>query len=352
MAQGAKRASSYLLVLLIAVGLVIMGYTKVQAQETQLTEKASIATHPVGSFFNVFGIALAGVITRHSPIKALVKATGGTSAWLPLMDSREVDLGVIGGDDLYDAYRGTGMFESTRKGKGFNVCLHQMGAYSGGQSFIVRDDSDIKTIADLKGKRVGWGFPSHTAMLVYTKGILDMWGISENDIKKVMFNDIFEGVRGVGEGKADATIIAAGAPVVTEINAVKPLRFLDVAPRIDSEMNKKLQAFTVGSSLHLNKANTSPGLTKDTILTRGQIALAVRKDFSEKASYEIAKALWEHCAELAPSHPLLRTWKQENMVNATLKVPYHPGAIRLYKEKGAWTPEMEKSQQEFLKAPR
>jgi TRAP-type uncharacterized transport system substrate-binding protein len=61
------------------------------------------------------------------------------------------------------------------------------------------------------------------------------------------------------------------------------------------------------------------------------------------------KAIWEHNDELGKSHPILAAWKPARMVNPDVGVPYHPGAVRLFKEKGAWTPTAEAAQAKAAK---
>jgi TRAP transporter TAXI family solute receptor len=332
--------------LILGLGGILFGLADgAQSATTELPKRIVIATHPFGSMFNMMGTGVAEVISKNSPMKAIVKATGGTSAWLPLMESKEVDLGIIGGLDVYDAYYGIGEFQQLRKGKGFNVCLLQMGSKSY-QSIVVRDDSSITSIAGLKGKKVAWGFPSHLAAVEMAKGTLNIWGIREQDFTKVVFNDIFEGTRAVGDGIVDACWISPEATVVREIDSRKRLRFLDYWPTIDPEVERKMQPFLMGNFLEIRKAG--PAIRKDTIFTVGQVALAVRKDLDDEVVYWVAKTLWENYAKLGSFHPTLTTWIQQTMVTAKLRVPYHLGAVRFYKEVGAWTPQMEKHQEDVL----
>jgi TRAP transporter TAXI family solute receptor len=315
----------------------------------ELPKRLTIGTHPVGSTYNLVGTAISKVIGGHTDLRVIVKALAGSSAWMPLMDSKEVDLGVVAGSELYDAYYGVGAYKETRKGKGINVCLLQMGnkQYS---NFVVRDDSPIKTMADVKGKRVIWGIPAIPNVQEIVKETLELWGLSENDYVKVKFNDIFEAVRALGEGLVDLAWIIPETPVVREVNSTTPLRFLDYWPTMDDpKILEKMQTISRGSRLELRKAGSAPGIRKDTIMSVSQIALAVRKDLNDQAVYLVAKALWENYKELAPVLPTLRTWSPENMVNGSIGgVPYHPGAIRFYKEVGAWTADMEKYQKDAL----
>ncbi len=319
------------------------------ATAAELPKRLTIGTHPVGSTYNLAGTAVSKVVGSHTEMRVFVRALAGTSAWVPMMDTREVDLGIIAASELYDAYKGTGAYYETRKGKGFNVMLLQMGMKAN-SNFIVRDNSPIRTMADLKGKRVMCGIPAIPNVQEIVQGMLGLWGLGPNDYVKVNFNDIFEAVRALGENVVDVAWIIPETPVVREVNTTTPLRFLDYWRRVDdAQAIEKMQAWSRGTRLEIRKAGSAPAIRKDTIMALSQTALAVRKDLDEQAVYLVAKALWQNYKELAPVMPSMATWAPENMVNIYgAGVPYHPGAVRFYKEVGAWTPEMEQYQRNAL----
>ena len=346
---GLRLVHIMLFPMLMVIAITVIGATCNHAWGADVPKRLTIGTHPIGSTYNLVGTAISKVVGGHTDMRVIVKALAGSSAWMPLMDSKEVDMGVVAGNELYDAYYGVGAYKETRKGKGFNVCLLQMGMkqYS---NFVVRDDSPIKTMADVRGKKVLWGIPAIPNVQDIVKGTLELWGLSEKDYVKVNFNDIFEAVRALGEGVIDLAWIIPETPVVREVNSTTPLRFLDYWHTLDDPKTlEKIQMISRGNRLELRKAGSAPGIRKDTIMSVSQIVLAVRKDLNDQAVYLVAKALWENSKELAPVLPALRTWSPENMVNTHIGgVPYHPGGIKFYKEVGAWTAEMEKYQKDAL----
>lgn len=78
------------------------------------------------------------------------------------------------------------------------------------------------------------------------------------------------------------------------------------------------------------------------------IYLVSRAELPDDAVYQMVKALWENYKEFAPIHPLLKEWTPERFVSKEARIPYHPGAVKFYKERGAWTSEMEKLQTALL----
>ena len=69
--------------------------------------------------------------------------------------------------------------------------------------------------------------------------------------------------------------------------------------------------------------------------------LIATKDMSDEAAYQVVKALWEYNEELGATHPILKDWQRERMVSDKAFIPYHAGVIKLFKEKGVWSKEMD-----------
>ena len=68
----------------------------------------------------------------------------------------------------------------------------------------------------------------------------------------------------------------------------------------------------------------------------------------EEGVYEVVKALWVHNQELGEANPILKAWRRERMVSQNVTIPYHPGAIRFFKETGAWSKEMDAVQAKLI----
>lgn len=104
-----------------------------------------------------------------------------------------------------------------------------------------------------------------------------------------------------------------------------------------------------GSYPSVLKAGSATGVVKDTTLLTIDFYLVASKDLSEEAVYEIVKMLWVHNQELGEANPILKAWRRERMVSLNASIPYHGGAIRFFKESGAWSKEMEDIQAKLLK---
>jgi TRAP-type uncharacterized transport system substrate-binding protein len=96
-----------------------------------------------------------------------------------------------------------------------------------------------------------------------------------------------------------------------------------------------------GSYPSIVKAGSATGVPKDTAVLTNDIYLVAAKEFSDEAAYNTVKALWEFNQELGAAYPALKAWQRERMVSKNAFIPYHPGAVKFFKEKQLWTKEME-----------
>ena len=92
-----------------------------------------------------------------------------------------------------------------------------------------------------------------------------------------------------------------------------------------------------------------PGLAEDTPLWGVPFNIMVSKSMPDHVAYKLVETWWTNYKEYGPIHSVLREWTPETFTNPSLVVPYHTAAIQFYKEKGVWTPEMEKAQNQALK---
>jgi len=96
------------------------------------------------------------------------------------------------------------------------------------------------------------------------------------------------------------------------------------------------------------KAGSATGILKDVALLNNDIYLVSSRQLSDDAAYAVVKALWENTKELWAAYPALASWRQQRMASRSAFIPYHPGAIRFFKEKGVWDKTMDDLQAKLL----
>jgi len=305
----------------------------------------NVGTHPVGSFFNVVGTAVATVVGKHSPMKTTVKPMAGPSAWYPLIKTQEIDLGVLNNWDAEKGYLGESVYGKLSEGKGFPVRLIAI-SINNAIGLAVATDSGIYKYSDLKGKRVAGNLPTPSLQL-QTEALLLNGGVSWSEIKPVPVSSVAEGVKVVIEGRSDASATCTiGMPIMEELQAKRGARILPIDP--SPEALKRTREKFPGYPIKVTPGPGKTGVEKEQYLWAYDIYLIAREDLPDQAAYQVVKALWENYKDLGAIHILLKDWTLDKFVSKEALIPYHPGSIKFYKEKGVWTDEMAKLQESLL----
>src|SRR6266850_2716213 len=174
------------------------------AQAQQLPKSAAIGSNPPGSLFYSLASGLAKVLSESTPIQTQVQPYAGTSTFVPLFDSGELDLGVVNAVDMGMVYQGQKLQVGGRNP--FPHVASSRLIMRGSplrSSLIVKKDSPIKTIGDVKGKRVTGEYPAQLAVWYNVFGSLANGGLTWNDVKVVPVPAVNEGVDALVQGRAD-----------------------------------------------------------------------------------------------------------------------------------------------------
>lgn len=331
-----KKVIYCLLATMLLVSLVL-GCARAAAPTT-----LRIATNPTGTLFNMYGIGIGDVITKHTDMMVKISAMAGPTVWVPMMETGEADMGISTDYDMFTAYAGLELWTKQYK----DLRLVSMGVPMLAAP-LVRNDSDIRKITDLKGKKLPWGFAAFPAVQRNTKATLANAGVTEDDVVKVPCAGMPERDTLFREGKVDWEFSSVGDPEITEMNAVIKLRFVgfDSSPTALAAF-QKIQPTSAFIPL---KKGAYTAVLEDITVARSAVYWLARGELSNDAVYKATKAVWENYKELAPVHPNLAKWTPETMAGEVV-IPFHDGAIKLYKEKGVWTKELEEMQKKLLAA--
>lgn len=239
-----------------------------------------------------------------------------------------------------------GLFEFAELGKS-NYRIVKLGwdvTITGPQ---VRKDLGITKASELKGHSLAMpkGMVSINILL---DCVLIGAGLTRDDIKVVDVASLADSAQAVKEGRADGSFIAIGASALKDLDSVVPMRFLD-CKAISPENEKKMFEYAPTVNYYQAKGGSTTAVIDDTVVVSQDQGLVCMDFANEDVVYAAAKALYEHYDELAVIHPQLKaSFKPEMSVRKTFPVPFHPGAIKFYKEVGIWTSEMDKAQQQVL----
>lgn len=330
-------------VLLAAVTLMAFSVSGA-AQATSV----SIATNPSGSLFYAIAAGIAATVSEHSSIAVDVIPYGGSTAFLPLVNEGvEVDFGTSNAVDTGLAFRGPGFQIGGRNpfepAPDLRLAV-PVGAFTAG--FFVRADSDIRTVADLRGRRVAGGYPAQLAVWFDGLALLTGCGMSWDDVRVVSVPGVNEGLDALIDGRVDAAAGAVGAAKLEEAEASVGVRMISACSGEDVE--RRLQEQVPGYYPHLVPAGSGPGNREDAWGVNKDVYFVTSAGLDNGTVYGVVKTLWENVDSLRSRHAHFRNLSTDQFARPNASIPYHDGAIEFYREAGAWGSAQEANQQRVL----
>ena len=294
----------------------------------------AVATNPQGSLGYRTGIAVAKVVTAKTKIVARIQPMAGSTTYIPMLNKGEIPFGFTNGGELQHAYEGVGTFKGRPQPN-----LRLVGAMFPLRSGVaVVSDTGLMKISDLqryKGKRITSKYTSLAIIQDFMGAVLANGGVSHADFKMVPVSGFAKGIFALGEGKADITWISlgsgAGRKVKTQLRGRGGWRYLDmdISPAAKARFKKLAPALEI-----VLESNTKmPGVDKPTHIVQMQYVMLTGKGMDAEVVYQATKALAQNQDMLAKSMGAFRRNKRELMGSLPL-TPYHPGAIKAYKELG------------------
>src|SRR3990167_5364683 len=187
------------------------------ANEQQLPRSVTIGANPPGTVFYAVGSGISKVLSESLPFQAVVQPYSGSSTFLPLLNSGEIDFGINNAVDMALTYRGPNFNIGGRNP--FPHTPNARLAMRGAPLIIillVKKDSPFKSIHDVKGKRVTGEYPAHLAVWYNMYGALAAGGLTWSDVKVIPVPAVNDGVDALVQGRADVTIMAVNAAKVRE----------------------------------------------------------------------------------------------------------------------------------------
>ena len=300
-----------------------------QAQQVRV-----IASNPQGSIFYASSVVIGKLMDDKLKMQVRVQPTAGTSTFIPQLDRGEVDFGLTNVDDSRTAFKGVEAFKRSNP----NLRLTAI-AFPLTLGVMVPNDSPIKTIADLKGKIMPWGYNAQTTGRVLQEAVLASAGLTINDVKTVPTQSLFAGVDLLGEGKVEAATISVGTGQGQQANVKLAsrggVRFInmDSSPEAVARIRKVLPA----RPIVVEPAAYAVGIHGPTTVMAYSVFLTTNDKMPDDVVYSIVKMLHESKDELVKGQPVFRNFDPKGM-NEEIGVPWHPGAIKFYKEGGQWPP--------------
>lgn len=293
------------------------------------SKQVSIATGGTGGVYYPLGGGWANIISKKIPgVTATAQVTGGSVANLQLIGSGKADIALSQVDAAWDAIKGQDKFN------GKPLPIRALGVlYPNHMHIVTVDGTNIAKVEDLKGKRVSTGSPG-SATEVFAFRIIEAAGLDPNKDMTRERLGVAESVNALKDRKIEAFFWVGGLPTaaVTDLAATPntQIKILDYA-QFTPKMNAKYGPLYAEATI---PAATYKGMAKDASNITVWNIVAVNAAMTDDFAYELTKTLFENRPDLANVHKEALNIKDENQTTKKAGVPFHPGALKYFKEKG------------------
>jgi uncharacterized protein len=275
------------------------------------------ATMQPGTLNHTSASAVAKVLKEKAGLNVVVQPTAGESVLIPLVARGEAEFGIA---NIFEV-------EAAKAGNPDLRLIGSLHALRG--AFWVRKDTAMKTMADLKGKKVGMGYSAMRTIDPMIKAILATGGMTEKDVVPVLIPNVIRGADDFTSGAADMFFFAFGAPKVREVDAtVGGIRALEI-PESGMAAAKKLLpegylSPAVPNGFFIGVDHPMGVYTWDNmIFTNAKV--------SDDAVYKLIDTLEKNKADMVSIQPALREFSAAALYK-DYGITYHPGALKYFKE--------------------
>jgi hypothetical protein len=259
-------------------------------------------------------------------IRCSVESTGGSVSNLNAIRNGAIDFGIVQSDWQYHAYNGTGFFADQ---KPFRDLRSVFSLYTETFTIAVRENSGIKKLEDIKGKRVNFG-PKGSGMYATMEMLISVLDWKKSDFENVTYLQPSEQPKSLCDDKIDVMIYASGNPngVLQEATQTCKIKILSIDEKVIDKLIK-VNSFYVKSVIPGGMYARNPK-NIDTFGVKASIVTS--KKASNDVVYNITKSVFENFENFKTLHPVFSTLKKERMTLEGSSAPVHNGAMKYFKE--------------------
>ena len=293
-----------------------------------------IATSSAGSFYHTMGSVMAATLAEKNNIQMRVQPFASPNIHLPAINAGQIEFGLA---NIFEADLALGGKDFFKGRANPNLRLVSITAPLR-TGIFVRKDSDIKSIADLKGKRIPWNYAQQNIIMPLMLTHFEAFGMTEKDFTTVPVPTVVRGADEFMAGRVDMFLFALGSAKTTEVDAaVGGIRALPLPSNPQSLASIK-KHFSASYIETIKPRAGLAGVLEEMPIQAYDGVMLTHVNASEELVYNVTKALWENAEALAKGTPVLSDFKTATMAKKTDPVEYHAGAIKFYREKGVWPP--------------
>jgi TRAP transporter TAXI family solute receptor len=316
-----KRIIGFYAVCVVMVCLFVLSSWTVFAQD-----KWAMGTSSAGSGPYAWGGSITKVLNKHlSSVRLSPQVTAGFNENVELTSTGKIEIAQQAAAGLLDAYMGKGAF----RGKAHKRLRVLFTFVIAPCHVVAREASNIKTIYDIKMKKINIGLPAQTTR-IDNEALLQAANIKMQDIKMFQLGT-GEAFSALKDGVIDASInyYSVGHGRLLELAVNTNVKVISVPDEIIDRLEKirpGFVKFTIPADTYKGQASPVKTFASPTVLF-------ARDDLPENKVYEITKAFWSNLEELQKD-PVFKGLTKDLAYSEKMEIPYHPGAVRYFKEMG------------------
>jgi TRAP transporter TAXI family solute receptor len=291
-----------------------------------------IATSNPGSLYHNIGTAVAKAANSHGLTVTIQPATS-PNQYLPAVGAGQFQFGIANLQEFEYALQGEAWFKGHASPDLRVVAL----LYPLKEAIFVRKDSDIKSVGDLKGKRMTAGYTAQHTILPQLDAQYATAGMTADDVVKVQVPSVVAGANAFVAGQADGFIFAHGAGKVREADAaVGGIRALPI-PNTPENVAAIKKHWPTGYLIHMTPGKANPGVLAPGWFMAYPMMVFTNKNVPDDVVEKMTKIIYENQKEMGEVFAPMRTFDpKKDMVGDVAPAQYHPGAIAFYKNAGLW----------------
>ena len=297
---------------------VFLGLAFYVLASTAMAQAVGFATLPPGTLNHTTASAVAKVLKEKAGINMLVQPTAGDNVIIPMVNRGESIMGIANAPETAMAIN---------EAKQSDVRLIGV-AHTLQTAFFVRKDSSLRTIADLKGKRVALGYSAMRTIDLLSRAMLAAGGLGERDVKPVLVPNVVRSADDFASGAADMFFFAFGGPKVREVDASIPLRVLEID---EKGMPAARKITPYGFLTQVQPGPIYIGVEKPMKAYSFDNLFLTSAKVPDDLVYKIIDTLEKNKADLVAVQPVLRAFSAAGLYKQ-YDLPYHPGALKYFKE--------------------
>lgn len=314
--------------IIIAAATLGLGFAA-SAASAQNLGNVGIATSNPGSLFHNIGTAVANA-ANEGGLNATIQPATSPNQYLPFVNSGGIDFGVANLQEVSYGVTGEAWWNGVQ-----NPNIRVVGMLMPlVEAVFVRADSGIRSLDDLVGHPITYGYTAQNTILPQYDAIFATAGLTADQFEHVSVPSVVGGVDAFMAGEADAFIFAHGAGKVREADAaVGGLFALPVGSSDEAALEAAREHWPTASFEEL-KAGSMPGVTEDATYIAFPQVVFTHADVPDEVVYQMTKAMYENAQLMAETFPPFKAFNPDKMKGDPGVAEFHPGALKFYDEVG------------------